>query len=73
NLVPNSEALVLAAERMAVEPMNVLVVSDSDPILRSGSATGTATAGVLCGLDHADDLQSADLVLATTAELVEWL
>ena len=73
NLVPNSEALMLAAQVMETEPLQTLIVSDGDPILRSGSATGMATAGVLSGLDREKDLASADLVLGTTAELTEWL
>ncbi|MCB0072926.1 MAG: AI-2E family transporter [Caldilineaceae bacterium] len=73
NLVPNSEALMLAAQIMETEPIQTLIVSDGDPILRSGSATGMATAGVLSGLDREKDLASADLVLGTTAELTEWL
>lgn len=73
NLVPNGEALELAAQRLQLEPLHMLVVSDTDPMLRSGAATGMATAGVLCGLERDQDLQSADLVLGTTAELSEWL
>lgn len=73
NLVPNSESLMLAAQQMETEPLHTLIVSDGDPILRSGSATGMATAGVLSGLDREKDLESADLVLGATAELTEWL
>lgn len=73
NLAPNSEALILAAQQMSTEPLQTLIVSDGDPLLRSGSATGMATAGVLSGLDREKDLASADLVLGTTAELSEWL
>ena len=73
NLVPNNEAFVAATELMDLEVENVLVVSDSDPFLRSGSATGMAAAGVLCGLSEEQDIQSADIVVETTAYLNEWL
>ncbi len=73
NLVPNNEAFVAATELMELEVENVLVVSDSDPFLRSGSATGMAAAGVLCGLSEEQDIQSADIVVETTADLSEWL
>jgi len=73
NLVPNSEAFVAATELMDLEVENVLVVSDSDSFLRSGSATGMAAAGVLCGLSEEQDIQSADIVVETTADLNEWL
>jgi predicted PurR-regulated permease PerM/phosphoglycolate phosphatase-like HAD superfamily hydrolase len=73
NLVPNSEAFVAATELMDLEVENVLVVSDSDSFLRSGSATGMAAAGVLCGLSEEKDIQSADIVVETTADLNEWL
>ena len=73
NLVPNNEAFVAATELMDLEVENVLVVSDSDPFLRSGSATGMAAAGVLCGLSEEQDIQSADIVVETTADLSEWL
>lgn len=73
NLVPNSEAFVVSSEAMGLDLEHVLVVSDTDPILRSGSAAGTAASGVLCGLGETDDIQSADIVVETTADLLEWL
>ena len=73
NLVPHSEALLTAADSMGLTTNNLLVVSDSDVNLRSGSATEMATAGVLCGLSQERDLQSADIILERTSELVDWL
>lgn len=73
NLVPNNEAFLAATELMDLELENMLVVSDSDSFLRSGSATGMATAGVLCGLSEEQDIQSADIVVGTTSDLSEWL
>ena len=73
NLLPNSEAFLAATELMELEPEHVLVVSDSAPTLRSGSATGMATAGVLCGISEIQDIPTADIVVETTADLDEWL
>ncbi len=73
NLQPHSEALLLAAQEMGLEPENVLVVCDTDGSLRSGGAANMATSGVLGGLSDADDFSSADLVLSTPGELTDWL
>ena len=73
NLLPNSEAFVTATQMMELESEHVLVVSDSAPTLRSGSATGMATAGVLCGISERQDIPTADIVVETTADLDEWL
>jgi phosphoglycolate phosphatase len=73
NLQPHSEALLLAAQEMGLEPENVLVVCDTDGSLRSGGAANMATSGVLGGLSEAEDFSSADLVLSTPGELTDWL
>ena len=71
NLQPHSEALLLAAQEMGLEPENVLVVCDTDGSLRSGGAANMATSGVLGGLSDVDDFSSADLVLSTPGELTD--
>jgi predicted PurR-regulated permease PerM/phosphoglycolate phosphatase-like HAD superfamily hydrolase len=73
NLLPHSEALMTATAQLALEPDQVLVVSDTDSNLRSARAAELATVGVLCGLAEERDLDDADLVLAATPELVQWL
>jgi len=73
NLVPHSEPLVAAANRLDLQTNNVLVVSDTDTNLRSAGAAEMATAGVLQGLGTAKDLRNADLVLNNIVELSEWL
>ncbi len=73
NLQPHSEALLLAAQEMGLEPENILVVCDTDGSLRSGGAANMATSGVLGGLSEAEDFSSADLVLSTPGELTDWL
>jgi predicted PurR-regulated permease PerM/phosphoglycolate phosphatase-like HAD superfamily hydrolase len=73
NLLPHSEALLAVSTHLDVEPNQILVVSDSDNNLRSARAAQMATSGVLCGLAEEADLVDADLVLDTTADIVEWL
>jgi phosphoglycolate phosphatase len=73
NLLPHSDALVLATSRLLLEPSQVLMVSDTDSNLRAARAAEMATVGVLCGLGEEKDLLESDLVLASTAELVDWL
>jgi predicted PurR-regulated permease PerM/phosphoglycolate phosphatase-like HAD superfamily hydrolase len=73
NVLPHSEALLLAVAEMGLEPANVLVVCDSDGSLRSGGAADMATAAVTSGLSRADDFSNADLLLASPDELAEWL
>ena len=58
---------------MDLEPSNILVISDTDANLRSAAAVNMATAGVLSGLSLAKDFQSADLILDSVVDLVEWL
>ncbi|MCC6167358.1 MAG: AI-2E family transporter [Caldilineaceae bacterium] len=73
NLLPHSDALVNATARLLLEPHQVLMVSDTDSNLRAARAAEMATVGVLCGLGEEHDLLESDLVLAGSAELVDWL
>lgn len=73
NLLPHSDALVSAASQLMLEPSQILMVSDTDSNLRAARAAEMATVGVLCGLGEEKDLLESDLVLTTTAELVDWL
>ncbi len=72
-LLPNSEVLLIAAEKLGVDPNQLLVVSDNHINLRAARAAHIATAGVLCGLAEERDLRDADLTLGSTPELLEWL
>jgi len=72
-LLPNSDVLMIAAEKLGVDPSQLLIVSDNHINLRAARAAHIATAGVLCGLAEEDDLRDADLVLSSTPELLEWL
>jgi phosphoglycolate phosphatase len=73
NLLPHSEGLVAAADRLGVAPGQLLLVSDTELNLRAARAMEMATAGVLTGLGEAGDLGEADLVMPSVAELDEWL
>jgi predicted PurR-regulated permease PerM/phosphoglycolate phosphatase-like HAD superfamily hydrolase len=73
NLLPHSEPLLTLVSQLMLEPAQVLVVSDTDVNLRTARVAQMATAGVLSGLGEARDLQDADLLLISVAELAEWL
>ncbi|MCC6454884.1 MAG: AI-2E family transporter [Caldilineaceae bacterium] len=73
NLLPHSDPLISATSRLLLEPNQVLMVSDTDSNLRSARAIEMATVGVLCGLGEEGDLLDSDLILASTAELLDWL
>ncbi len=73
NLLPNSEPLRAIIEALGTSPAQMLMVSDTDSNLRSARAMEMATVGVLCGLGQEKDFADTDLVIATTAELTDWL
>jgi phosphoglycolate phosphatase-like HAD superfamily hydrolase len=73
NLLPHSDPLIAAANRLFLEPNQMLMVSDTDSNLRSARAMEMATVGVLCGLGEESDMLESDLILATTPELLDWL
>jgi predicted PurR-regulated permease PerM/phosphoglycolate phosphatase-like HAD superfamily hydrolase len=72
-LLPHSDPLIAAVNRLFLEPNQVLMVSDTDSNLRSARAMEMATVGVLCGLGEESDMLESDLILATTPELLDWL
>jgi phosphoglycolate phosphatase-like HAD superfamily hydrolase len=73
NLLPHSDPLIAATNRLFLEANQVLMVSDTDSNLRSARAMEMATVGVLCGLGEESDMLESDLILATTPELLDWL
>ena len=73
NFLPHSEGLATIAEQLNLQPAQLLMVSDTDVNLRAARAMEMATAGVLTGLGRAEEMHEADLVLASVAELGEWL
>ncbi len=73
NLLPHSDPLLFVLAQTGLEAGQLLMVSDTDSNLRSARTMEIATAGVLCGLGEARDLQDADLILDATSDLADWL
>lgn len=73
HLPPHGEGLQVALQRLQADPSAALVVSDTDGLLAAAAATNMITVGVLTGLGTAQSLQSADLVVNATEDLLEWL
>jgi sugar-phosphatase len=65
---PDPEGYRTAAERLGVDPVEALVVEDSPPGIEAGRAAGAATVAVT-STHAADELQRADIVIASLAEL----
>ena len=72
---PYPDPILWAADKMNVPPENCLMIGDTTVDMRAGVAAGSQTVGVLCGFGEESELQrsGADLILATTANLVETL
>jgi HAD superfamily hydrolase (TIGR01549 family) len=70
---PHPQPILWAASRLGIDPRNVVMVGDTAADMQSAQAAGALAVGVLCGFGDRADLHRADLVLASTAELAEWL
>ena len=72
---PFPDPILWAAEEMGVSPEACLMVGDTSVDVRAGSAAGAQTVGVLCGFGEEPELRQrgADMILTTTAELVQVL
>ncbi len=70
---PHPEPILWAANRLGVDPRQVVMVGDTAADVRAARAAGSLAVGVLCGFGDRADLKQADLVLAHTADLAEWL
>jgi HAD superfamily hydrolase (TIGR01509 family) len=72
---PFADPLLWAAKQMGVQPEACLMVGDTTIDIRAGKAAGTQTVGVLCGFGEETELrrQGADMILATTPELLQVL
>jgi HAD superfamily hydrolase (TIGR01549 family) len=72
---PFPDPVLWAAQQMGVPPESCLMVGDTTVDIRAAKAAGTQKIGVLCGFGEQDELQKAgaDLILATTAELLQIL
>ena len=72
---PYPDPIFYAAEAMAVPPEDCLMVGDTTVDIHAGTAAGAQTVGVLCGFGEEPELRrcGADMILATTPELVQVL
>ncbi len=72
-LALHSEALTRLVERLGVPPENILVVADTEFILRPAQALGMVRCGVLGGLGQPQDFHDVDLLLDSLQDLREHL
>ena len=68
---PYPDPILLAAERMGVQPQECLMIGDTTVDMRAGKAAGAQAVGVLCGFGEEPELRQlgADLILKSTADL----
>jgi phosphoglycolate phosphatase len=72
---PHPDPIFYAATALDVPPESCLMVGDTVVDIRAGSKAGAQTVGVLCGFGEEEELRKrgADMILATTPELVQVL
>jgi phosphoglycolate phosphatase-like HAD superfamily hydrolase len=70
---PHPQPILHGARRLGVDPSHVVMVGDTTADVRAAQSAGALAVGVLCGFGDRADLHRADLVLASTADLAEWL
>ncbi len=72
-LKPHPMPIRLAAAGLGVPPEQCVMVGDTGVDTRSAKAAGALSIGVLCGFGDPGDLNNADLVLDSTAQVSDWL
>ncbi len=72
-LKPHPMSVRLAVAALGVSAEQCVLVGDTEVDVRAAKAAGVSSIGVLCGLGELSDLDSADLVLDSTAQLGDWL
>lgn len=70
---PHPQPILHGARRLGVAPRYVVMVGDTAADVRAAKRAGALAVGVLCGFGDRADLRRADLVLASTADLAQWL
>ena len=68
---PYPDPILLAAQRMGVQPGECLMIGDTTVDMRAGKSAGAQAAGVLCGFGEEPELRKkgADMILKNTSEL----
>ncbi len=69
----HSDALQLLLDRLGVSPDRILVVADTEFLLRPAQALGAVRCGMLGGLGAPENFRDVDLVVASPEELQEHL
>lgn len=69
---PYPDPILLAAQRMNVQPNECLMIGDTTVDMRAGRSAGSQTVGVLCGFGEEPELlqMGANLILKNTSDLV---
>jgi predicted PurR-regulated permease PerM/phosphoglycolate phosphatase-like HAD superfamily hydrolase len=72
---PHPSPVRHTAEKLGVPVESCLIVGDTTADIEAARAAGARSVGVLCGFGSRDQLEraGADLILATTHDLVDWL
>ncbi len=72
---PYPDPILLAAQRMGVEPAECLMIGDTTVDMRAGRSAGAQTVGVLCGFGEEEELwhKGANAILKSTPELANLL
>ncbi len=70
---PYPDPILLAAQKMGVQPADCLMIGDTTVDIRAGKAAGAQAIGVLCGFGEEAELRQlgADLILRNTSDLTE--
>ena len=66
---PHPDLFLLAAERLAVDPADCVVLEDSEPGVHAANAAGCVTVAVPAGMTAGRPFPHADLVVDSAAEL----
>lgn len=72
---PSPEPIHYAAEKLGLKTEECLMIGDTIMDIRAGKSAGAQTVGVLCGFGTQKELirAGADLVIASTADLIHFL
>lgn len=72
-LKPHPEPLLRAMTQLGLPPEQCVMVGDTTADLLAAQAAGIRAVAVLCGFGRRRELEEADLLLDSTAELTHWL
>lgn len=68
---PHPEPVRWAAQQLGLAPAQVVMVGDTRVDIEAAHAAGALAVGVLCGFGDRAELRCADLILPTTAALLD--